>query len=482
MRNFFRAVVLVVVCNFASVDSVRSQDFTKKFGEDSIACRSNISLYREYYRQKNYIEAYPYWQLVVADCPMSTEYIFAEGPVILEGILNEDKDTVKFLKELFDLFELRIKCYPQKEGYTLGRMGIYTTKFRGKTEYKKAYEYLEKSIDLSGVESSPQVLDIYFMMAEVYMVADKLPADIIMDAYDKVSEVLEKMQDIAEMNLDSIMHMVYELNEKLEEETIDNEKYLADYEKLRKDSALFANELTQLTNVGNNMDIRFSKHANCEMLLQVYAKKLETNKDERTLRQIMRFLEKVKSTNNENANCTDNEVYSTAAEELHKIEPTFKTAYHMGKVYHEKKQYNDALNYYKDASELSKKEADIIKAYIMMADCYVKLNQYSATREIANKILKLNPNKGIAYILIGNAYMSAVSSCNTDIPGAVYWAAADKFLKAKNIDPSVEKEATQLLNFAAARFPTIDEVFGRGYVKGQSYKIECWINETTTIR
>jgi tetratricopeptide (TPR) repeat protein len=353
-------------------------------------------------------------------------------------------------------------------------MGVYTAKYR-KEEYKQAYDYLDKSIDLSGKTSSPQVLDIYFKLAEVYMINEDISTDFIMEAYDKVSGVMDLIIDDAELRLEEIMHKIYKLNEDLEQQVVDNEKYLADYEKLRKDSAQIANEFTQLKNVQNNMDFLFSKHAKCEMLVQIYGKKLETNKEERILRQIIKFFNKVK--------CADNDVYYSAVEELHKIRPEANTAYYMGKIYADKKQYTDALEYYKEAAETYIKESQRIDAYLMMTDCYIKLKQYSAAREIANKILRLNPNKGIAYILIGDAYMASASSCgDVDVPGALCWAAADKYAKAKSVDASITEEADKRLNTARACFPKIEDYWQRGYEKGQSYKIGCWINETTTIR
>ena len=157
----------------------------------------------------------------------------------------------------------------------------------------------------------------------------------------------------------------------------------------------------------------------------------------------------------------------------------------MGEVYGKKKQYSEALNYFKEAAKLYEdggREFNMIKAYIMMVDYSIKLGQYAAAREAANKILRLNPNNGIAYILIGDIYMNSVSSCNTDITGAVYWAAADKYAKARAIDATIADVAQKKLSEATARFPKIETYFQLGYQKGQSYKIECWINETTTIR
>ena len=476
MRNSFKTLTLTIVCAFASAQVVTAQHSTKKYGTDSVSCITNISLYREVFKQRNYKEAYTPWKAVVTNCPLSTRYIFADGPVILDALIKDEKNQAlreQYIKELFELLELRIKCYPEDEGYTLGRMGVFTEKLYPE-EYKKVYEYLGKSIDLSGAESSPQVLDLYFQAAEKYMIKEKLSTDTIIEAYDKVSEVMELMLDKLELQLEAVMRRVYELNTNFEEGTIRKEDYDATYETIRKDSAQVANELLQLRNVSNNLDVRFSKHASCEMLQQIYGKRLETSKEERLLRQIIKFFRK--------KDCTENDIFATAVEELHKISPTASTAFYMGVLYNKKKQYHEALNYFKEAAELYEKESEIINTYIMMADCYIKMGQGASARETANKILRLNPQKGIAYILIGDAYAAAVSSCNTDIPGAAYWAAADKYAKAKSVDASIAETAQKKLNEASVRFPKIETFFQQGYTSGQSYRIECWINETTTIR
>lgn len=62
-----------------------------KYGEDSVACITNISLYRESFRQENYAEAYKYWQWTIQNCPMSSKNNFTNGPVILEHLIKTKK-------------------------------------------------------------------------------------------------------------------------------------------------------------------------------------------------------------------------------------------------------------------------------------------------------------------------------------------------------------------------------------------------------
>ncbi|MDR1793096.1 MAG: tetratricopeptide repeat protein [Bacteroidales bacterium] len=451
-----------------------------KWGKDSIDCQTNISLYREDYKQGNYKRAYEPWKKVLQDCPMSTQYVFADGSNILDYMIKNETDSVKkeaYIQEMFDFFDLRIKCYPDKQAYVLGRIGIYMMKYR-QHEYKKAYEILGQAIDLGGLETSPQVLDVYFITAEYYMKKERLDTSILIDAYDKITENLDAMLDQAEKALEKAMRPIYQLQEQKDGFLISDEDYIATYERLAKDSAKAAYNLEQLKKASNNLDIRFSKYASCDLLTQIYRKKLDISKDERILKQIIKFFPK--------AGCPeDNEVYIIAVEELHKMSPNAKTAYFMGKNKFLKKQYNEALEYFKQAQSLYDKESDSIITYLLMGACYQQMGQYNNARDCAYKILKLNPNEAQAYILMGDLYSQSSGVCSgLDLPASIYWAAADKYAKAKSIatDPAIAEQAQKKLNAAVARFPKTEEYFQRGLTKGQTYQVGCWIGETTTIR
>ena len=113
-----------------------------------------------------------------------------------------------------------------------------------------------------------------------------------------------------------------------------------------------------------------------------------------------------------------------------------------------------------------------------------KQGNFPEARNNAYAALRINPNYGKAYILIGDLYAASAGRCNTndpnEIPGAVYWAAADKSNKAAAVDPSVAADA----NSRRSKLPGVsfEAAFKAGYNKGQSYRVGCWVQETTTVR
>ncbi|NLJ82776.1 MAG: hypothetical protein GX330_06595 [Bacteroidales bacterium] len=457
-----------------------------KYGEDSVSCITKISLYRESYRQKNYKEAYPNWKWVLDNCPMSSKNVFLNGPLILDNLIKNEKDSAlkaTYIQNIFDMYELYIKCYPSEESYALGHTAVNLMRYKA-YEWENAYETFNKAFDLGGKNMPPQVLDVFFITAERYMNNKGLTSEVMIDAYDKITEVLDEKLDESEIAFEKSMRKIYDLQEKLENELVSQDEYDVLYEDYSRDSARSANVFAMYQRVEKNMELRFSKYAKCEDLVAIYGKKIETNKDERILNQILKFFGKEK--------CIDNDVYRTAVEELHKIKPTARTAFAMANIcFYIRNTYQDAINYCKEAIDLYEKESDKIRAYYIMAESHKHLGQYSAAREIAHNILKLNPNEANAYVLIGDLYYASAGVCSSlELPTAVYWASADKYSRAMNmtaaqddeIKQKIYKEAQAKLSNVAKYFPKIETYFQLGLQKGQSYRVECWIGETTTVR
>ena len=97
----------------------------------------------------------------------------------------------------------------------------------------------------------------------------------------------------------------------------------------------------------------------------------------------------------------------------------------------------------------------------------------------------LKDDWGDPYMLIGKLYASSGPLCG---PGRgfdsqrVVWAAIDKFEYAKRIDPSVAKEANQLINEYTQYMPTNGDLHMMNMHEGDRYTVPCWINEVTRIR
>jgi tetratricopeptide (TPR) repeat protein len=126
----------------------------------------------------------------------------------------------------------------------------------------------------------------------------------------------------------------------------------------------------------------------------------------------------------------------------------------------------------------------VADAYIFLAHIYKALSNFSKARAIVLKGMELRPDKGEPYLFIGDLYAISATDCgDNDLTKKVaYWAAVDKYYKAKQVDPSIAEEADKRIRTYSAYFPPLEVLFFYNLNEGDSYTVGCWINETTTVR
>ena len=150
----------------------------------------------------------------------------------------------------------------------------------------------------------------------------------------------------------------------------------------------------------------------------------------------------------------------------------------------DRKQYESAARYYKEAIELETDDVEKSKYYLKLGDItYRELGNHSLARSYARQARDADPLSGHPYILIGSIY-AASKACGEDELGekAVYWIAVDYFIKAKSIDPELAEVANKNISLYSQHFPDTESIFFHGYKEGDEYLVECWINEKTKVR
>jgi len=141
--------------------------------------------------------------------------------------------------------------------------------------------------------------------------------------------------------------------------------------------------------------------------------------------------------------------------------------------------YEQYISEIDDPIKKAEKQLLISKIY------YAHIKNFVAARTYARQAANNNPNWGEPYILIGKLYASSGPLCgsgrgwNSQI---VTWPAIDQFEKAKKVDPSVAAEANKWINQYTKYMPSTGDIFQRGLKEGSSFKVGCWIQESTTIR
>jgi len=181
--------------------------------------------------------------------------------------------------------------------------------------------------------------------------------------------------------------------------------------------------------------------------------------------------------------CTDQSFYYQAARDLYEKQPSAESAANIASLAYDKGEYNVAVSYFEQAIQLETENDIKALYYLGLAKCQYKQDKKLQARENALKAIELKDNWGEPYIIIGQMYAESSEDCaGSCLPKSVYWVAVDKFNKAKSVDPSVEDQANKLILIYSNYFPNKEDSFFCGVHEGDTYTVNCWINETTKAR
>ena len=210
--------------------------------------------------------------------------------------------------------------------------------------------------------------------------------------------------------------------------------------------------------------------------LIIYKQKYDHNPtDIDLLKKITNLLDKKK--------CVDDPLYFETTVSLYELEPSPESAYMIGKMYLKQERHTEAIPYMEAATKMEDKEK-VDDAYIFLARVYRALNNLPKARQMALEASKINPDWGEPHIFIGDLYVMSAKDCgdNDLTKNVAYWAAIDQYQKAKRIDPELTEVANKKIATYKAYFPTTEVMFFYNITEGEKYTVECWINESTTVR
>jgi len=149
-------------------------------------------------------------------------------------------------------------------------------------------------------------------------------------------------------------------------------------------------------------------------------------------------------------------------------------------------KYELALDKFDEAIEFADSDPQRAQYALMQAKiCYSYTRNFSQSRAYARQAAAYKSGWGAPYILIGKLYASSGPLCG---PGRgwdsqiVVWPAIDMWNYAKSIDPDARSEAQSLIDKYFQYMPTREDISKRLLKEGDSFTVECWIQETTTVR
>lgn len=416
-----------------------------KWGSDSVTTAKKLSLFNQYYQEKKYVEAFPYWKYLFENAPCIQKRITYSGPYIIKKALREEEYKSRF-KGLVDTLLLchdkRIEFFGQ-EGYVLGKKADDMAKL-SPSNREEALILFSKSLQMQGDKTKYDVPKDFIYAGVKQYKKDDLSLDSLFMILDEVTPIIDA--NIA----------IYTSVGVSAKDSAKGVKWLA----------------TQDAVIG-----MMKPYLDCDKLEELKKPYYADKKSDVTwLKSTVKLLDR--------GGCESKEFYLDCSEALFALEPSSEAALSLAKAFGKQGDDAKAVVYYIKAADLAPNDDAKYDIWIKLAKTAKNNKQYSTVREYARKALAINANSGEAYILIGDAYAASATSCGSgDLGrGGVYLVAVDKYARAKSVDPSAAEAAQAKINKYTGYFPEKEVAFFKGINNGDSYRVGCWIGESTTVR
>ncbi len=457
-------ILLLAIAVFSTQS--QAQDEVLKYGTNKDLCEENLSIYIEFYKQKNYEDAYKPWSYLFNSAPKRTKNIYLHGPKIIKGLIKNISDEARkttLVDSLKMVYDQRNVYYPGKEAYVTGMKGADMYKYMKTTTegLQASHKVLRSSFEMAGNESTASVLNYYFMATTKLVQAKVLKVEDLIGLFSDLSGVISYKE--AKLTQD-----IYNA-EQIEEISPKEQKQLKKNQK----------ELKTLGDVKNNLEKTLAPHATCEKLIELYTKNFEQNKqDAAWMRRAAKLLNKKE--------CTESDIFFSISEALYNIEPSSSAAANMGIRSLKRKDYEKAEGFYTYALDNELDKINKAQYAYRLAQTYGAMNKNKSAKSYALKAASFRSGWGEPYMLIGDLYAKTSRQCGelkTEFLKRVgYWAAIDKYEYAKRLDRQLLTKANERIEKYKEQMPSKTDIFTEGLIDEPTYKIDCWYSETVKIR
>jgi len=426
-------------------------------------CMTNLSIYAEHVKVKNYDAAYEPWKMVYESCPDINKANFSYGERILKSKIESSTGAEKdaFIQDLLALYDNSLKYFPTK--YT--KAGVAIDKVLLMYENKMAsdeelFNMLDKAFqeDQSNFKN-PRALYLYFSSLVDLHDAGKKDLQDVFNTYDdvtgKIEEENKQLTDVVTKLLpkDSLGTLTSKEKKMLRAATVNSESY---------------------GKVASSVDSKLGALADCDNLIPLYEKSFDEKKGD--VKWVKRAVGRMFS-----KECTDDPMFRKLFEAQLALDPS-ADAYMYGGVLKQKSgDMNGALADFNKAVELetdSYKKSEILYKIATT----VRRSSKSQARSYALKAIDANPANGKAYLLIANLYGNSANDCGSTPfeKRAIYWKAASMARKAATVDPALSGRASQAAASYEAKAPSKEMIFSSG-MAGKTISFSCWVGGSVTV-
>ena len=438
----------------------------------------NNSLYFEYSKQKNYKEAYEFWQPLYEAAPDYNKNLYIEGEKILISQINaaikaKDVEARKnYVEMLMGLYDNRIKYFgddaKMPAAKILGNKANYYLSFNGNAaDIEVAYGWLTESVTALKDDADAKALVQWVNLSQKKYAKDpSFKADYIAN-YMKGSEYIDGSLDNWYQRLDKDMKAL--------EANASDAKAAKDTTTCQQFITFIKTQKTALT--GN---FAASGAADVQTLVEVFEPQVEGKKDDAT------FLNNVSKLLGRSKAGKETDLYFKVSEYSYALAPSMASAKGMAQLSMKNQDWDNAIKYLEESLGFAFQPEDKADILLLEANVYYKYKKnFSKGRELCRQCISLDKTNADPYIFIADMYRQSgdmvFPSEDNIVRSTVYMAAVEELQRAKAADPSRSAEINSMIQAYKKAYPEKSQLFMKGMQAGTSYHIPGWMNINITI-
>ena len=445
--------------------------FLTGYSQSNEECFSNLSIFAEYAKVKNYEEAYNPWLKVKSDCPSLNNAIYVYGERILKSFIkNNDGDMkVKYQDDLINMYDEWLEFFPKTKSGKNQTGKILAIKAQSMIDFKlgtpqEIYNTYDEAFNKDQKSfTSPKGLYNYFKTYfNLYKSGNSgVTLESLFNKYEDLTEKFEFEMSSYTTKLDMLLKKESN-NDPLSTKETRNKK-------------VYEVNMVACSTYLKNLNAIIAKESTCENLIPLYRKNFDKFKSDSV------WLNRAAS-RMDSKDCSDDPLFVELVEALHELNPSANSAYYLGLLNDKKGDTKMAIQYYNESIELETNNIKKAKTLFKIALKFKKSGQFSKSRSYANRALGFQPSLGSAYLLIANLYASSANNCGNSQfdKRAVYWLAAQQARKAAKVDASIRKTANKTAVSYEGRAPSKTDIFTEGRA-GETISVKCWIGKNVTV-
>ncbi|NER14778.1 hypothetical protein GWK08_15080 [Leptobacterium flavescens] len=427
-------------------------------------CMTNLSIFAEHVKVKNYDAAYEPWKMVKENCPELNSATYTLGKRILKDKIKKSSggDKTSYVNMLMEIYDESHKYFPNKFKLASVLSDKALLKFDEKIgSDQEIYDLLHKAFTEDRANfKNPKALYLYFSTLVNLHNSGSKELQLVFDTYDNVGERIEDESKSLSGTIDKLLPK--------EEAGSLSAKEQRTLKRVRTNFNAY-------NTIKGSIDSKLGALADCANLIPLYQKSFDAKKSDAV------WLNRAAG-RMANKDCDDDPLFVQLVEALHQLEPSANSAYYLGILNDKKGNSSEAIKYYNESVDLETDNFKKAKTLTRIASKYEKRRQYSTARNYAQRAIDIQPSNGRAYLLIAKMYANSANNCGTTPfeKRAIYWKAADLARKAGRVDSSLKSAAAKSAASYAGRAPSKTDIFNAG-MAGKTITFKCWVGGSVKV-